>query len=62
MIVFVYLFIFLVVMIGLVIWLELYAKHCAENNDKVISHTNWLSCAGMKETEWIINGRWKYKY
>lgn len=62
MIVFVYPFIFLIVMVGLVIWLERYAKHVAKNNDEVIWHTDWLSRAGMFETRHIIDGRWKYKW
>ncbi len=61
MMVFAYLFIFLIVMVGLVIWLELYAKYCSKNNNEIIWYTDWLGRAGMFETRRIVNKRWKYK-
>lgn len=59
MIAFVYLFMFLIVMVGLLIFFEQYAKQCRKNNVKVARHTNWLIRAGMKETCFLIDKRWK---
>jgi len=56
---FIFVFVFLLIMVGLLISLERYAKHCAENNREVIRYTNWLERAGMRETYSIVVQRWK---
>ena len=56
---FIFMFVFLLIAVGLLITLELYAKHCAVNNGEVIRHGDWLMRAGMKETYHIVSRRWK---
>lgn len=61
-IIFIFVFVFLFVMVGLLIWLERYAKYCKRNNIKITKHVRWLACAGMNETCYIINKQWKDKW
>ncbi len=56
------LFMFLIVMTGLVIFLEWYAKHCKKNNAKIVWHTTWLRTAGMFDTCAMISRRWRYGF
>lgn len=52
------LFVFFVIMAGLLITVELYAKRCAKNNDVVIWHMEWLQRTGMRETRRFVNYKW----
>lgn len=56
------LFMFLIVMAGLVIFLEWYAKYCKINNARIVWHTAWLRKVGMFDTCAIISRRWKCKF
>jgi len=59
MIAFVWVFVFLFIMVGALIALELYAKYCSKYNKKIVWHTSWLKRTGMRETHNIIFKRWK---
>lgn len=55
------LFVFFIIMAGLLIIIELYAKRCEKNNDVVIWYMDWLRRTGMRETLRFVHYKWMYK-